>query len=374
VFDTGIQASHSTFQGGNVEWGFDAISDPPLRDDPHGHGTYIAGLIGGMNHGLCRGVTVVDVRVMGEDGYGYVHDVIAGLDYAVGKYVFDCCVLSYCEMMSSYINIYIYLCVGRIMSKSADYGRAHAVINLSMSGPSSKILKYALYSVSKGIYCHLSSITLFDILFNRYVYVVVLVVTAVGDTETFSCFKSPGNSPFVLSVAATSRYSELKLPESNFGDCIDINAPGDRIRGPWIGPSNNEEIIGSGSSVANALMTGMALQLLADLNSDKELLDLFDKHVLSDKISVFLKDALTISFRAIFPMDQDDGVENMHEGSWKKCEFTRNETLHAMMNYIFSNRLKYVETSNQESKPAVYNMMKQKLSYRKMKQARMRNR
>jgi subtilisin family serine protease len=73
-------------RGGNVEWGFDAISDPPIRDDPHGHGTYIAGLIGGMNHGLCRGVNVVDVRVMGEDGYGYVHDVIAGLDYAVGKY------------------------------------------------------------------------------------------------------------------------------------------------------------------------------------------------------------------------------------------------------------------------------------------------
>jgi hypothetical protein len=260
------------------------------------------------------------------------------------------------------------------MSKSADYGRAHAVINLSMSGPSSKILKYALYSVSKGTNLSMYRpifYTLLDILFNRYVYVVVLVVTAVGDTETFSCFKSPGNSPFVLSVAATSRYSELKLPESNFGDCIDINAPGDRIRGPWIGPSNNEEIIGSGSSVANALMTGMALQLLADLNSDKELLDLFDKHVLSDKISVFLKDALTISFRT---MDQDDGVENMHEGSWKKCEFTRNETLHSMMNYIFSNRLKYVETSNQESKPAVYNMMKQKLSYRKMKQARMRNR
>lgn len=45
VLDTGIQSNHSQFQQLPPQHGFDALSSPPLRSDPHGHGTQVAGRI-----------------------------------------------------------------------------------------------------------------------------------------------------------------------------------------------------------------------------------------------------------------------------------------------------------------------------------------
>jgi hypothetical protein len=85
----------------------------------------------------------------------------------------------------------------------------------------------------------------------------MLLVGPVGDNDSFSCGHTPANSPFVLVTAATLRELDLERPETNFGDCIDINAPGEMILSPWIGSSNTEESYLSGSSASTAVITGV---------------------------------------------------------------------------------------------------------------------
>jgi hypothetical protein len=117
VLDTGIQATHKAF-GGRVEHGLDVVNpQQPLKTDPHGHGTQvagdllsclcdyshisaltniIAGIIGGSEQGVAKNVHLVDVRVMDNTGRGYVDDIMAGLNYVVGKH--STCILHMIRM------------------------------------------------------------------------------------------------------------------------------------------------------------------------------------------------------------------------------------------------------------------------------------
>ena len=62
VIDTGIRTSHSEF-GGRAVSGFDAV-DGGAADDCNGHGTHVAGTIGGSTYGVAKGVKLVAVRVL----------------------------------------------------------------------------------------------------------------------------------------------------------------------------------------------------------------------------------------------------------------------------------------------------------------------
>ena len=62
MIDTGIRFSHTDF-GGRAISGFDAI-DGGTADDCNGHGTHVAGTIGGSSYGVAKGVTLVGVRVL----------------------------------------------------------------------------------------------------------------------------------------------------------------------------------------------------------------------------------------------------------------------------------------------------------------------
>jgi hypothetical protein len=85
----------------------------------------------------------------------------------------------------------------------------------------------------------------------------MLLVGAAGDKNSFSCSYSPANSPFALIASATINDLDMDRPESNYGDCIDINAPGDLLPSPFIGSSNHEISTLSGSSASAAVITGM---------------------------------------------------------------------------------------------------------------------
>ena len=95
VIDSGI-AEHNALTG-RVLARVNLVShEPGVTGDPFGHGTHIAGLIGGSAAAAARvtpeyaggsapGVHFVDVRVLGSNGSGYTSDVIAGIDWTIAN-------------------------------------------------------------------------------------------------------------------------------------------------------------------------------------------------------------------------------------------------------------------------------------------------
>ena len=95
VIDSGI-APHNAL-GSRVVARVNLVSDEPgVTGDPFGHGTHVAGIIGGnataatrvtpaFAGGSAPGVQFIDVRVLGRNGIGYTSDVIAGIDWAIAN-------------------------------------------------------------------------------------------------------------------------------------------------------------------------------------------------------------------------------------------------------------------------------------------------
>ncbi len=152
-----------------------------------------------------------------------------------------------------------------------------------------------------------------------------LVISAAGDLDTLSCFTSPADSPFVLSVGAIAKKSYLPLPGSNYGDCIDVFAPGENITGPWIGESKEEWRAFSGSSAATAIATGLATQMLDELFSNEYLFYLFENHVRYEEASLFMKEAFR-SVSTLTVTNNLDGMSNDYRERYA-CEISSDESM-----------------------------------------------
>lgn len=79
VIDTGINTSHEDF-GGRATWGFNSADD--INEDGVGHGTHVAGTIGGTTFGVAKKVSLIAVKVLGSDGSGTNSGVIKGIEWA----------------------------------------------------------------------------------------------------------------------------------------------------------------------------------------------------------------------------------------------------------------------------------------------------
>ena len=92
IIDTGIRYSHSEFEG-RASLGLDVFSadptDPVLgydgSGDCDGHGTHVAGTVGGKTWGVAKQVKLVGVRVLNCAGYGSDADVIAGMEWVAAN-------------------------------------------------------------------------------------------------------------------------------------------------------------------------------------------------------------------------------------------------------------------------------------------------
>ena len=80
IIDTGIRISHTEF-GGRASDGYDAVDKRRPAADCNGHGTHVAGTVGGTTYGVAKGVSLVAVRVLNCAGSGTTAGVIAGIDW-----------------------------------------------------------------------------------------------------------------------------------------------------------------------------------------------------------------------------------------------------------------------------------------------------
>jgi subtilisin family serine protease len=86
IIDTGIRRTHSQF-GGRAVSGYTAINDGRGTDDCNGHGTHVAGTVGGSTYGVAKSVSLYAVRVLDCAGSGTNSGVIAGVDWVTANRV-----------------------------------------------------------------------------------------------------------------------------------------------------------------------------------------------------------------------------------------------------------------------------------------------
>ncbi len=205
VIDTGVLGNHSDF-GGRVVNGFDALASGNGWNDCNGHGTHVAGTVGGSTYGIAKLTTIVPVRVLDCAGSGTLSGVIAGLDWVAGQHV-----------------------SGQL-----------AVANMSLGGGASSTLDAAVNNViSRG----------------------VAVVVAAGNSAADACNYSPARVPAAITVAATTS-TDARASYSNFGSCVDVFAPGSSVTSAWYTTATATATL-SGTSMASPHVAGIAAVALA---------------------------------------------------------------------------------------------------------------
>ncbi|KIE85813.1 serine protease [Acinetobacter pittii] len=202
IVDTGILSTHQQFSG-RVLSGYTAISDGNGTSDCHGHGTHVAGTVGGSTYGVAKNVSLVPIRILGCDGSGASSNVIAGLDWILKN------------------------------------GKKPAVVNMSLGGEANASLDSAVEN-------------LFN---NGYVMVV-----AAGNSNTDACSSSPARVSKAITVAATDS-TDARASYSNYGSCVDIFAPGSQINSSWIGSNTATKVL-NGTSMATPHVAGVVAEML----------------------------------------------------------------------------------------------------------------
>jgi subtilisin family serine protease len=176
VIDTGIATGHPEF-GGRATNVFDAYGGN--GNDCHGHGTHVAGTVGGATYGVAKSVSLYGVRVLDCYGSGTWSGVIAGVDWVT-------------------------------------YHHAKpAVANMSLGG-------YTDYATDQAV--------------RNSIAAGVTYTLAAGNESTDACTRSPAGVREGITVGATDRY-DARAYFSNYGDCLDLFAPGVDIMSAYVDPT-----------------------------------------------------------------------------------------------------------------------------------------
>ena len=219
VIDSGVHISHTDF-GGRASYGFDFVDndavaeDCPVADpDPTkvgtGHGTHVAGTIGGTNFGVDKNVQIVAVRVMRCNGSGDEATIAASIDWVTKNAV------------------------------------KPAVANLSIGGDPSTLIDTAVRnSIAAGI--------------------TYSIAAGNGDPVRHvgidACTQSPSDVTEAIVASATDE-GDVRAPFANFGNCVSVFAPGLDVVSAWFG-DNTSAAIASGTSMAAPHVAGAAALLL----------------------------------------------------------------------------------------------------------------
>lgn len=203
VVDSGININHEDF-GGRAKWGANFIYGSP-NVDGHGHGTHCAGTVGGNTFGVAKKAKIVAVKVLDGNGKAPWSVIIAGLNW---------------------------------VAQNARGDRN--VISLSIGGDRNEAVNRAVTDAyARGIF----------------------VAVAAGNENRDACIVSPASAVNSFTVGATDVY-DRKASFSNWGECVDILAPGVDVLSAGIAHNRATQVM-SGTSMAAPHVAGLASTLLS---------------------------------------------------------------------------------------------------------------
>lgn len=205
VIDTGILTTHYEFRE-RAEAIYDALSsEGVIGVDCNGHGSHVAGIIGGRTFGVAKKVRLFGVRVLNCQGTGAWSDVIDGVNFVTWH-----------------------------RAQPAQQG-VPAVANMSLGGETNRAVDAAVRnSIRAGV-----------------VYVV-----AAGNGNSDASAYSPADVAEAITVGATNQY-DVRAEFSNYGPTLDLFAPGVGIPSAWIG-GDLMIATASGTSMASPHVAGVA--------------------------------------------------------------------------------------------------------------------
>ncbi|MFW6690915.1 S8 family peptidase [Streptomyces sp. MAR4 CNX-425] len=203
IIDTGIRTGHDEF-GGRASVGTDTVGDGRNGQDCNGHGTHVAGTVGGSTYGVAKEADLVAVRVLNCNGSGSTAGVVDGIDWVTAN------------------------------------ANGPSVANMSLGGGASATLDDAV---------------------ERSIDAGVTYAVAAGNGNIFgwpqdACGYSPARVPGALTVGATDD-TDRRASWSNYGTCLDLFAPGVNITSSWSGSDTDTNTI-SGTSMATPHTAGVA--------------------------------------------------------------------------------------------------------------------
>ncbi|MEU3456149.1 S8 family serine peptidase [Micromonospora sp. NPDC006766] len=195
-----MRTSHVDF-GGRATWNFNSADSN--NADCNGHGTHVAGTIGGAAYGVAKGVRLHAVKVLDCAGRGSTAGVIAGVNWVTANKI------------------------------------SPAVANMSLGGGADSALDAAvLNSINAG----------------------VTYVVAAGNDNADACNYSPARVSRAITVGATTS-TDTRAYFSNYGRCVDVFAPGQSITSAWNSGDTASNTI-DGTSMAAPHVAGAAALLL----------------------------------------------------------------------------------------------------------------
>ncbi|MFD9059130.1 S8 family serine peptidase [Streptomyces albidoflavus] len=198
VIDTGVRVTHEDFEG-RATSGYDAVDGDDDADDGNGHGTHVAGTIAGAAHGVAKKADIVAVRVLDDNGSGTTEQVIAGIDWVTENH------------------------------------SGPSVANMSLGGGADEALDTAVRnSIAAG----------------------VTYGVAAGNESSDASSSSPARVEEAITVASSDE-DDAQSSFSNYGDIVDIYAPGSEITSAWNTGDDATNTI-SGTSMATPHVVGAA--------------------------------------------------------------------------------------------------------------------